>query len=254
MSNEPGQPAPNAQSSITTNLTAPKVAMAIGAHPDDIEFGCGATLAKWAAAGTEVHHVVCTDGSKGTWDVNADTSALVMTRQTEQIAAAQVLSKEPHVHFLDHIDGELENSKELQRQIARLIRTHKPDVVLAHDPWKQYRLHPDHRNAGQAVCDAIVAARDPHFLRDLGIAHHRPSTLLMWEAQVVHHAEDVTDWVETKLRALEAHESQFESTMKVPKGSGSLDRFRSRITKRLEDLGALHGFGAAEVFSRISDL
>ncbi len=70
------------------NLPTPGAALAIGAHPDDIEFGCGATLAKWSAAGCVVHHLVCTDGSKGTWDVDADIAALVVMRQQEQRAAA----------------------------------------------------------------------------------------------------------------------------------------------------------------------
>ena len=263
MSNDPGQPATSAPAStLSFDLGTPRVAMAIGAHPDDVEFGCGATLAKWARSGAQIHHVICTDGSKGTWDANADTVALVAARKREQNAAATVLAGVPNVHFLDHIDGELENNRELQRQIARLIRVHKPDVVLTHDPWKQYRLHPDHRNAGQAVCDAIVAARDPHFLKDLGIPHHRPNTLFMWEAQVVHHVEDVTGLVDIKLEALECHLSQFESTMKVSANSTAdtsdqlrgIEVFRERIRKRLSDLGAPHGFAAAEVFSRISDL
>jgi LmbE family N-acetylglucosaminyl deacetylase len=73
---------------VSLNLPTPAVALAIGAHPDDVEFGCGATLAKWAAAGCTVHHLICTDGSKGSWDATADTAALVVERQAEQRAAA----------------------------------------------------------------------------------------------------------------------------------------------------------------------
>src|SRR5256884_8349402 len=71
---------------ITTNIDTPTRALAIGAHPDDVEFGCGGTLAKWAAAGCVVHHLVCTDGSKGTWDPYADTAALVAGREAGQRA------------------------------------------------------------------------------------------------------------------------------------------------------------------------
>ena len=74
-----------------------------------------------------------------------------------------------------------------------MIRELRPDVVLGHDPWKRYRLHPDHRNAGLLVCDAIVAARDPHFLPEHGLAPHRPSALLLWEADEPNHVEDVSD-------------------------------------------------------------
>lgn len=229
------------------------MALAIGAHPDDVEFGCGGTLAKWAAAGTVVHHLVCTDGSKGTWDPDADTDALVATRQVEQRAAARALGATGEVVFLGAVDGELEPTVALRAEIVRQIRLLRPDVVLAHDPWKRYRLHPDHRAAGQLACDAIVGARDPHFFRDQGVAHHRPRTLLLWEADAPDHAEDVTLYVDTKLAALEAHASQFESTMKAT-DPAQLDAFRSRIRERLAGLGASVGRPAAEVFKRIDDL
>ena len=90
--NEPGQPALAADPTITSvDLPTPAVALAVGAHPDDVEFGCGGTLAKWAAGGCVVHHLVLTDGSKGTWDVRADTSALVARRRDEQREAARRL-------------------------------------------------------------------------------------------------------------------------------------------------------------------
>lgn len=128
-----------------------------------------------------------------------------------------------------------------------------PDVVLGHDPWKRYRLHPDHRHAGRLVCDAVVAARDPHFFPDHGVPHHRPDALLLWEADEPNHIEDVTGYVATKLHALEAHESQFETTMGAV-DAGSLEPFRDRVRRRLADLGAPHDVAAGEVFHLISDL
>jgi LmbE family N-acetylglucosaminyl deacetylase len=237
----------------TTNLATPSIALAIGAHPDDVEFGCGGTLAKWADAGCVVHHLVCTDGSKGTWDVNADTAALVVTRQREQRAAAAALGASGEVVFLGWPDGELESSLRQRWQIAYWIRKLMPAVVLGHDPWKRYRLHPDHRNAGLLACDGIVAARDPHFFPEQALPHHRPSTLLLWEADAPDHAEDVSATVAIKLRAMEAHESQFESTMKA-RDPDQLDAFRTRVRDRLAGLGRAHDMDAAEVFKRISDL
>src|SRR4029077_11429648 len=105
---------------------------------------------------------VLTDGSKGTWDAEADTAALVATRRDEQKAAASVLGLEA-VHFLDLVDGELENGREERLGVCELLRDVRPEVVLTHDPWKRYRLHPDHREAGFLTIAAIVAARDPHF-------------------------------------------------------------------------------------------
>ena len=240
---------------ISTDLPTPERALVIVAHPDDAEFQTGATLAKWARAGSAIHHLVLTDGSKGTWDVDADVLELAARRQEEQLEAARRLCGDGagDVVFLGRIDGELENDREARSQLAAIIRRLQPEVVLGHDPWKRYRLHPDHRNAGLLVGDAVVGARDPHFYPEHGIAHHRPSHLLLWEADAPDHIEDVSDWVDRKLDALEAHESQFESTMKAV-DSDELDAFRTRIRDRLTDLGAPHGLAAAEQFKLISDL
>jgi LmbE family N-acetylglucosaminyl deacetylase len=126
-------------------------------------------------------------------------------------------------------------------------------VVLGHDPWKRYRLHPDHRQAGLLVCDSIVAARDPHFFPELPHPPHRPKSLLLWEADEVHHIEDVSGFVDRKLAALEAHTSQFESTMHAV-DQAQLQAFRERIRSRLAQLGEPYGVGAAELFARIDDL
>ena len=87
----PLTPEPVSLGRWTSNLDTPARALAIGAHPDDVDFGCGATLAKWAAAGCEVSVLVCTDGSKGTWDPMADEAQLITTRQLQQRAAAAPL-------------------------------------------------------------------------------------------------------------------------------------------------------------------
>jgi len=254
--NEPGQP-PVASSMFTSNLTMPSIVLAIGAHPDDIEFGCGGTLAKWAKTGTVIHYLVCTDGSKGTWNPDADIAALIEDRQREQRAAAATLGATGTVNFLGYVDGELEHSREAIDKIALAIRTVKPTVVLSHDPWKRYRLHPDHRNTGLNVCDAIVAARDPHFLKhhmtEHGVQHHRPDALLLWEADEPNHVEDISTVTDVKLAALEKHESQFESTMKATDDSG-MEVFRTRMRTRMKDLGAPHGFAAAEIFHLMNRL
>ena len=155
---------------MRVDLDVPKSALAIGAHPDDIEFECGATLAKWAEAGTIVHLLVCTDGRKGTWDIDADTDALVARRQVEQREAARRLGATGEVRFLDQVDGELDmgpdSGLELRGEVARIIRELTPTVVLTHDPWRRWRMHPDHRNAGWVGVDAVVAARDPHYFRE----------------------------------------------------------------------------------------
>ncbi len=252
--NDPGQ-TPLTVAGWTRDLDVPSVALAVGAHPDDVEFGAGATLAKWAAAGCTVHHLVCTDGSKGTWDVNADLPALVARRQDEQRAAARKLAgdRAGEVVFLGRVDGDLTVDRDAVSAVARCIRALRPDVVLGHDPWKRYRLHPDHRHAGFLLCDAVVAARDPHFFPEHGLEHHRPAAVLLWEADEPNHVEAVSGYVDTKLAALEAHESQFESTMHAV-DEASLESFRARVRARLAELGAAHELAAAEVFHLLTDV
>ena len=114
-SNDPGQPVPIVNTSIlSSDLEVPSVALAIGAHPDDIEFGCGGTLAKWAASGCIVHHLVLTDGSKGTWNPDADITALVAQRQIEQREAARRLGAQGEVVFMHQVDGDLTDTRELR--------------------------------------------------------------------------------------------------------------------------------------------
>ena len=255
--NDPGQPL-HASTSVTEwsrNLPTPPSALAIGAHPDDVEFGCGGLLAKWAADGCVVHHLVCTDGSKGTWDADVDVVALAARRQVEQREAARRLAgdRAGEVRFLDDVDGELDSGLEARGRVALAIRELRPSVVLGHDPWKRYRLHPDHRHAGLLACEGIVAARDPHFFKEHPVPYHRPDALLLWEADEPDHAEDVSDVIDVKLDALEAHVSQFESTMKAV-DDGELDGFRQRIRTRLAELGAPHDMAAAEVFKLIDRL
>jgi LmbE family N-acetylglucosaminyl deacetylase len=252
--NEPGQPDPS-PALTSRDLPVPGSALAIGAHPDDVEFGCGGTLAKWAAHGCVVHHLVLTDGSKGTWNPEADTAALAAQRQVEQREAARRLagSYAGQVVFLEQVDGELDSTLELRGRVARVVRELRPQVVLGHDPWKRYRLHPDHRHAGLLACDGIVAARDPHFFKEHGLPSHRPDALLLWEADEPDHVEDVTGFVDTKLAALEAHVSQFESTMKAVDPE-QMAAFADRIRDRLAGLGQRHGVEYAEVFKRIADL
>ena len=246
-------------SAIDLDLPTPARALAIAAHPDDIEFGCGATLAKWAADGCTVHHLVCTDGSKGTWDPDQDLTDLIAQRQAEQREAAKALGATGEVVFLGWPDGELDSSLRQRWQVAYWIRRLQPDVVLGHDPWKRYRLHPDHRHAGFLTVDGVVAARDPHFFPEQQIPHHRPQTMLLFEADEPDHVEQVDDAdVARKLAALEAHRSQLLSTMFVdlesPEGEAQLATFRAKVRDRLVEHGQFAGVPWGEAFKALTDL
>ncbi|MGH9136820.1 MAG: PIG-L deacetylase family protein [Acidimicrobiales bacterium] len=237
-------------------MATPRSALAVAAHPDDAEFGCGGTLARWAAEGCVVHHLVLTDGSKGSWDAHTDTAELVATRQDEQRAAAKALGATGDVRFLGRVDGELETGVAERRAVVSVLRELRPEAVLGHDPWRRYRLHTDHRNAGWLVGDAIVAARDPHFFPDIGPSPWRPSWLLFWEADEPDVAIDVSAYVDAKLDALEAHVSQFRSTMAIadPASTAERDRFRRRVLDGLGTWGRQVGVRHAEVFRLLDEL
>ena len=246
---------------VTVDLAAPRVALAIGAHPDDIEFGAGATLAGWAASGCLVHHLVLTDGSKGSWNPNADLGRLVTARKQECRKAAALLyagqaDTDLRVRFLDKVDGELVNDVATRREVCRVIREVRPDVLLGHDPWRRYRLHPDHRAAGFLTLDALVAARDPHFFPELDIEPHRPTSLLLWEADLPNHVERSNLFEGAKVDALLCHSSQLESTMRVGDSgqTSSREAFAARIAWQLAQHGAVAGIDAGEAFHRIDDL
>jgi len=246
--------APTAAGAVTVDLPVPGRALAIGAHPDDIDFGCGGTLAKWAAAGCVVTALVLTDGSKGSWDPGADRAALVSLRQREQQAAAAALGADGVV-FLGHVDGELASGLAQRAEVCRVIREVRPDVVLGHDPWKRYRLHPDHRHAGYLAVEGIVAARDPHFFPEQQLEPHRPAGLLLWEADEVDHVESIETTVPAKLRALLAHRSQWESTMGIDIDPAAQEQaFETRVRQRAAEAGAPVGLALAEAFKRIDRL
>lgn len=246
----------------TVDRPRPARAMAIGAHPDDIEFGCGATLAKWAAQGTILCHVVLTDGARGSWDPDQPPAALAACRQEEQRAAADVVAgRRSIVVFLGQPDGELREDPDTTAALVRCIREFQPDVVLGHDPWRRYRLHPDHRHAGFLLTDSIVAARDPLSHRGTGPGPHRPDALMLWEADEPNHVENVAGWTDRKLWALLQHQSQYPSTMGIDPATtltGTDDprcaTFVSSVRATLAEHGALAGLDLGEAFHVIDDV
>lgn len=229
-------------------LDLPRSALTIGAHPDDAEFGAGGTLARWAAAGCEVTMLVVTDGSKGTWDAEADIPALIASRRREQRAAADVLGAVDVIH-LDHVDGELENSMALREELCRWIRRVRPQVVITHDPWRRYMLHPDHRATGMGAIDGVVAARDHLFFLDQGLDKHRPDVVLLWQADEPDHFEDISSTFETKIAALLRHSTQSTTTMGDAASSDeAMASFVDRMATVAADQGRAVGLEAAEAF------
>ena len=158
--------------------------------------------------------------------------------------------------FLGWRDGELEAGLRQRWDLCHWIRHFRPDVVLGHDPWRRYRLHPDHRNAGWLLVDSVVAARDPHFFPEQEHGPHRPTHLLLWEADEPDHVEDIDGYVDVKVAALLAHRSQYRTTMHIddPSSSDQIARFRQRMLDRAGDHGLLTGSAYGERFKLIKDV
>jgi len=239
------------------DLPTPASVLAVGAHSDDVEFGGGATLAKWSASGASVHLLVLTDGSKGSWDPGADPAALASERRREQEKAAAVLGI-AGVTFLDFVDGELDSGLAERARVCEVIRTVRPEVVLAHDPWARFRLHPDHRHAGLLVTDGIVAARDPHFFPDQRPAPHRPDRLLLFETEEPDHFETVDRFLEAKVEALLCHRTQWRNTMKIdpdgPEADPQREAFAGRVRADTAAAGEPAALRFAEAFKLLEEL
>ncbi len=141
----------------------------------------------------------------------------------------------------------------------------RPSVVVGHDPWRRYRLHPDHRAAGFCTLDAVVAARDPHFFPELELVPHRPQALLLFEADQPNHVEDVHGFARVKIDALLHHASQGQTTMGIEPGrhqddegppdqTGQRQEFGRKIRRQLADHGALAAITAGEAFHLITEV
>ncbi len=255
MANTKKHPDSNVYSELASNavpLALPKRVLAIGAHPDDIEFGAGGTLARWVSLGCEVTMLVVTDGSKGSWDPGIDPADLVATRINEQRAAAAALGA-AEVRYLNEVDGELEYTMDLRKEMCRQIRDVRPDVVLSHDPWQRYQLHPDHRATGWAVMDGVVSARDHLYFPEQDLDPHRPDAVLLWSADTPDHWEDISDHFPAKVEALLCHSSQGTTTMG---GAEQTDDRRRAFVDRMQSWAAGQGAAVdlekAESFKRIT--
>lgn len=191
--------------------------MGVFAHPDDPEFFCGGTFARWAAEGAEIVFVMATSGDKGSADPEMTSERLAAIREDEERNAARVLGVN-EVVFLRYPDGELTPSLELRRDIVRQIRLYQPHTVVTCDPttffWGDRGVnHPDHRAIGEATCAAVFpTARDrlnfPQLERDEKLPVHKTKQLFICGTQNANVKIDVSAYVETKIAALREHKSQ----------------------------------------------
>ena len=212
----------------------PKRVLGVFAHPDDPEFFAGATFAKWALDGADITFVIATSGDKGSADPDMTHDRLAHIREQEEREAAAVLGVR-QVVFLRYRDGELFPTLELRRDITRLIRMKKPDIVVTLDPtvfWYGTRgiNHPDHRAIGAAALEAVFpTARDRlNFIeleRDEGLMPHKALTVYIAGAAQPTLTVDVSNVIETQIRSLRAHKSQISD----------MDKMAARIRERSLD-------------------
>ncbi len=197
----------------------PKCAMSIHAHPDDQEFTVGGTLAKWAQAGCRVISVTITSGDAGSNDPSKDASykpELAKIREDEQMAANAVLGIQESI-FLRYPDGELEPTLPLRKELARLIRRYKPDVVMTGDPQgvfygNGYINHPDHRAAAQSALYATFPSAGTRLiftdLLDAGYEPHNVKRVYIHGSEKADTWVDISDTIALKIEALKKHVSQ----------------------------------------------
>ncbi len=221
------------------NWSTPQNIVVILAHPDDPEFFCGATLVRWARAGHNITYHLLTCGDKGwnpTTHPDMTPDALCALRHVEQANAAKIIGAKA-VHFLDRPDGYLVPDLDLRREVVRLIRTHKPDILVTCDPQNLFAAyginHPDHRACGQVVLDAVFpAAGSPFFFPELlkeGLTPHMPKEVWVSLTNQPNTAIDVTDTWDIKLKAIFEHKSQVQDPQ------GLIERFKSRRTEDSTD-------------------
>ena len=204
--------------------------MAIFAHPDDVDFGCSGTIASWTAEGTH--------------DPKMTAAKMAATREREQRAAGEAVGVKGFV-FLGHQDGELEATMKLRGEVCRVIREHRPDLVFTNDPWGHYQIHPDHRVAGWAALDGIIAARDhlffPEQLKGGKLRKHRVGHVLLFGSRDPNAWFDISGTIDKKIDALSAHVSQV----------GGRRGFAGRMRWWAKNTGSAWDLGAAEAFRYI---
>lgn len=201
---------------MTETFYVPESAMAIMAHPDDIEFTCAGTLARWAKAGSRIIYVLCTSGDVGIDKPGMTREQATEIREAESRQAAEIAGASDIV-FLREPDGLLVATLELRKRLVREIRRYRPEVVVTGDPtslWSgsDYINHPDHRAAALAAIDAVFpAAGQPHVFQELEaeeLCAHKVRKVYATSWEHVDQYVSIDETIDLKVTALRAHKSQ----------------------------------------------
>lgn len=218
--------------------------MVVVAHPDDAEFSSAGTIARFTEAGYEVVIVQVTSGDKGTARRDISSADLAALREKEESEAASRLGVKT-VEFLRCGDGELVPDLTLREKIVRQIRKYRPDIVISHDPFRPYALHPDHRAVGTATVDSVYpTARDPLYFPEhleAGLEPHKVAELWLYGSESPDKFIDISQTLHRKVHALKAHESQV----------GTAETLEERMRDRAQEVGRQGGLELAEAFKVI---
>jgi LmbE family N-acetylglucosaminyl deacetylase len=226
--------------------------LVVSAHPDDPEFSAGGSVAKLAKDGARVTYVICTDGSQGGEDPDQKDSELAAIREKEQRAAARVLGVKK-VEFLGYKDGHLAPDLKLRHDIVRMIRKHKPELVITHLPGRLLDApmggsHPDHIAVGEATFAAVYPdSRNPRAFRGLlkeGLKPHEVKEVWVPYWTSGDFFVDISSVLDLKMQALKKHKSQ------VAKPGREWD-FEKFMRRRHREIGKKAGYRYAESFKRI---
>ena len=187
-----------------------KVLLAVSAHPDDIEFSCGGTLFKFKERGYDIYYIVATNGENGFKIHHKPTKQRIQTRYKEQLNAAKLLGVKK-VFFLNYKDGSLPNDLGLRNKVAKIIKNVKPEIVFTFDPsnksFDSINLnHRDHRVIGEAVFDAVFAARNRYMLKG---EPHSVKYFYFFGCNKPSHFENITKYIKNKIDLIKEHRSQF---------------------------------------------
>lgn len=227
------------------NDIKPVHALVFTPHPDDAEFGVAGTVVNWVKEGKDVVYAVCTNGDKGTSDPKVSPTELAITREKEQLAAAEMLGVR-EVVFMRYPDAGLEDTSEFRGAAVRLIRLYRPNTVVTADPYRRYLWHRDHRIAGRVVMDAVFPyARDIHAYPEHyeeGLEPHKVREVLLWGSPDSNCQLDITDTFEIKMAALACHQSQIDPSR--------FEGMKIRMQERYRQMSAESGYEYAESFRR----
>ena len=216
--------------------------LCVQAHPDDVEIGAGATVAKLARAGAAVVYLTVTDGGVGTEDGAMKTAALVSTRRREGEEAAALLGVKEML-WLDFPDGGRLDLFAVREKVIGAVRQVRPDMLMVMDPWLPYEAHSDHRHTGLAVAEAAILSGFPHICPQQlaeGLEPHAPQAVSFYTTSRPNTFVDVTETWPLKLEAMAKHKSQF-----TPE---SLDMISAYLTVKAREHAAEKGFELAEAF------